>query len=41
MPSHRLGLVLEDLDSQDPSELEALLIALTTAAWPTPSALDQ
>ena len=41
MPRHRLGLVLADVESQDPSELEALLIALTAAAWPTPSALDQ
>jgi hypothetical protein len=41
MPRHRLWQVLEEIESQDPSELEALLIALTTAAWPTAYALDQ
>jgi hypothetical protein len=41
MPRHRLVQVLEDIDSQDPAELESLLIALTTAAWPTCSALEQ
>jgi hypothetical protein len=41
MPRHRLWLVLEEIESQDPSELESLLVALTTAAWPTPCALDQ
>jgi hypothetical protein len=41
MPRHRLWLVLEEIDSQHPSELESLLLALTAAAWPTPSALDQ
>ncbi len=41
MPRHRLAQVLEEIRSQDPAELESLLIALTTAAWPTPWALDQ
>jgi hypothetical protein len=41
MPSHRLWLLLEEIEGQDPAELEALLVALTKAAWPNRSALDQ
>ena len=41
MTRHRLAEVLDDIDRQAPDELEALLRALITAAWPTPSARDQ
>ncbi len=41
MPRHRLWRVLEEIESQDPAELESLLIALMSAAWPTRTAREQ
>ena len=40
MTRHRLAEIVDDMDRTDPGELEALLAALTTAAWPTRFALD-
>ena len=37
---HRLAEIIEDIDRFHPDELEALLAALTTAAWPTRYALE-
>jgi hypothetical protein len=36
----RLAEIIADIDRADPPELEALLTALTTAAWPSRFALE-
>jgi hypothetical protein len=37
---HRLAEIIEDIDGFDPVDLEALLAALTTAAWPSRHTLE-
>lgn len=37
---HRLAEIVEDIDGFGPLELEALLMALRTAAWPSRFALE-
>jgi len=37
----RLAALLDEVERQDPAALESLLLALTAAAWPTRSAVDQ
>jgi hypothetical protein len=37
---NRLAELLDDIDRLDPTDLEALLTALTCAAWPSRFALE-